>query len=504
MTPDKLQDQRNLDARFAGGLAWTAGAKWATQALTWASVLAVARLLSPADFGVAEIAGMFFALTNILAEFGIGTAVLHMPELDRRALGQLHMFSLLLCTGIFGLSVLAAPGLAWFFRSDHIVFFAVTNVGFLITGIQAVPLGLLQRDMDYRRLALLEALTATITTTVTVIAAWYGWGFWSLLVGFNSGKISGTVLLCYWKQVPFRWPHWADIRKPVEMGRHVAVSRIAAAAYGYADGIVIGRTMGEAVLGTYRMAMNLASAPAEKISSLIMRTATPLFANVMDDLALVRRYYLIMVELLSLAVLPLMLGLAIVAPQAVLLILGPKWVAATGPLRWLGLFMIMRVLGVVAEQVLVSQRLTRFTMRMSMLSLAIMPVAFFLAARWKGPEGVAAAWIVLSPVTILPLLIILLRSIKLSFREYATALLPALAGSAVMCLALFGINSRLPVSWPVTVRLAVQVSMGGAVYAGFILSFFRARIFRYVNFLSSLRKAKKRPDQSVREDGVTK
>jgi O-antigen/teichoic acid export membrane protein len=257
-------------------------------------------------------------------------------------------------------------------------------------------------------------------------------------------------------------------------------------------------------LGTYRMAMNLASAPAEKISSLIMRTATPLFANVMDDLALVRRYYLIMVELLSLAVLPLMLGLAIVAQQAVLLILGKNWVAATGPLRWLDLFMIMRVLGVVAEQVLVSQRLTRFTMRMSILSLAIMPVAFFLAARWKGPEGVAASWIVLSPVTILPILIILLRSIKLSFREYATALLPALAGSAVMCLALFGINSRLPVSWPVTVRLAVQVSMGGAVYAGFILSFFRARIFRYVNFLSSLRKAKKRPDQSVREDGITK
>jgi O-antigen/teichoic acid export membrane protein len=52
---------------------------------------------------------------------------------------------------------------------------------------------------------------------------------------------------------------------------------------------VIGRTMGEAVLGTYRMAMNLASAPAEKISSLIMRTATPLFANVMDDLPQVRR-----------------------------------------------------------------------------------------------------------------------------------------------------------------------------------------------------------------------
>ena len=56
MTPEKLQDQRSLDEKFAGGLAWTAGAKWATQILTWASVLAVARLLSPSDYGVGGIA----------------------------------------------------------------------------------------------------------------------------------------------------------------------------------------------------------------------------------------------------------------------------------------------------------------------------------------------------------------------------------------------------------------------------------------------------------------
>jgi O-antigen/teichoic acid export membrane protein len=224
-----------------------------------------------------------------------------------------------------------------------------------------------------------------------------------------------------------------------------------------------------------------------------MRTATPLFANVMNDLPLVRRYYLIIVEILSLALAPLMLGLTIVAPQAVLLILGPKWVAATRPLQWLGLFMIMRVLGVVAEQVLVSQRMTRFTMRMSILSFVTMPLAFYLAARWKGADGVAAAWITLSPVTVLPLLIVVLRSIKMSSREYAAALLPAVAGSVVMALVVLGINGRLPGSWPVGVRLAVQVSTGGAVYAGVILGFFRGQVLRYVNFLLSLRKAKEMP-----------
>ncbi len=143
-------------------------------------------------------------------------------------------------------------------------------------------------------------------------------------------------------------------------------------------------------------------------------------------------------------------------------------------------------------------------MRVSILSFVVMPLAFFVAARWQGPTGVAAAWIALSPVTVLPLLIILLRKINLTYREYATALLPAVAGSVVMCLALFGMNNRLPVGWPLAARLAVQVLGGGAVYAGFILCFFRERVLRYVNFLLGLRKAKERPDPLFRENGVTK
>jgi O-antigen/teichoic acid export membrane protein len=277
------------------------------------------------------------------------------------------------------------------------------------------------------------------------------------------------------------------------MGRHVAISRFATAAYNNADGVVVGRTLGVSVLGTYQQAMNFASVPSEKISALIMRTVSPLFANVMDDLALVRRYYLITVELLSLAVMPLMVGLAIVAPQTILLVLGKKWVLATRPLQWLSLFMIMRVLGVLAEQVLVSQRLTRFTMRMSILSFTIMPLAFFLAARWKGSNGVAAAWVILSPVTILPLLMILLHRIHLSYRDYIIALLPAVAGSTAMCVAMFALDRRLPESWPVVAQLAIQVGTGGAVYGGFILLFFRSRVWRYVNFLSNLRKTKDTP-----------
>ncbi len=489
---NKLLDHRKLDSAFASGLAWTASAKWATQILTWASVIAVARLLTPTDFGIGEMAGAFTVITNVMAEFGVGTAVLHMPELSRKTLSQLHMFSCLLCSGAFLLATLASPLAASFFRSEHLSMFVANNTQLLMTGLQAVPLGLLSRDMDYRRLSLVEATSVVVQAAVTVFTAWLGWGYWALFAGTASGKLTGTVMVCSWKHVGFAWPHWRDIRAPARLGYQTAIGRTAWALYSQADGIVVGRILGASALGNYRIAMNLAGAPAEKVSTLLMRTATPLFANVKDDHSLVRRYYLILAEILSMVVTPMMVGLAIVAPLAIPILFEPKWSGAVGPVKWLALFMIVRTMGTLTEQVLISQKMTRFTMRLSIFNLVIMPIAFVIGAQRLGTTGIAAAWVVLSPLTIIPLLIVLFRTIHLPYRSYIVALLPTMAGSAAMCLAVLAFRQwLLPPSWPAKVALVAQVGLGSAVYVAVLLVAFRERVLRYVRFLTEFRNGKK-------------
>lgn len=485
------EDKRNLDHHFAGGLAWTAGVKSATQILTWGSLLVVTRLLSPSDYGVGEMAGTMFIFSNVLAEFGVGTAVLHMPELSRTSLAQMHLFSFMVCCGFFGLATLASPLVASFYHSEHVSFFMANNLGLILTGLEAVPMGLLQRDMDYRRLSLIEAAMVLLQSVVTIVTAWLGWGYWALFAGAATGKTAATIMVCSWKHVGFVWPRWRDIKAPVELGRQTAIGRVAWALYSQADGIVVGRVLGASVLGTYRMAMNLASAPSEKVSTLLMRTATPLFANVKDDPAKVRRYYLILVEILMLIVMPLMLGLAMVSPLAIRVVLQAKWLDAAGPVRWLAIFMVLRTIGTLTEQVLISQRMTRFTMRISILNFVIMPVAFIVAALWKGTTGVAGAWVVLAPVTIIPLIVKALRTIGLRYREFLSALYPPLGATAIMGLVLLGLNNwpRFQAAPPIP-RLALQVAAGGIVYGSVLMGFFRERMLRYFNFLASLRKGK--------------
>jgi teichuronic acid exporter len=485
-----MSEQRNLDTAFIGGLAWTTGAKLLTQFFSWSVVLVLARLLSPADFGIAEMAGFVFTLTNILAEFGIGTAVLQMHELDRRKLTQLNTVSVALCAFAYGCVVLFSPAIAKFFRLEPLgLLIIVSCLGLVLTGFQAVPMGLLRKDLDYRRLSVVEEVQSFLQAAVAIGCALRGMGYWSLVAGALAGKLTAAIMALCWKPVGFAIPRWKDVEAPLRLGWHVAIGGLAWAAYNQSDGIIVGRTLGESVLGSYRFALSLAGAPAEKVGTLIMRVTGPLFAKVQKDDQAVRRYFKIFSEALSMSILPLMFGLVVVAPEAVKVILGSKWDSAIAPLQWLAVFMGARVLSALAGQVLTSLRYTRYNMWISVISFIVMPAGFYFASRW-GAGAVAATWVILAPVTVLPGIVKLLRVIRLPFREYLDVLMPALVGSAGMLAAVLATRLWLLSSEArPLVRLAVMVAVGGAGYAAVLLTCYRERVIRYLRFLRGLRKA---------------
>src|ERR1017187_6929058 len=489
MSPEGPQSVRSLDKTLAGGLAWAAGAKSATQFFTWTFTVITARLLSPADFGLVNMAGFINVLTGMLAEFGMGQAVLQMPELEAGTVAQLNTACAAICVGAYGLLVLAAPLVAVFFKSDQLRMLVIVNsLGLVLTGFQSVPTGLLEKDLDYRRLSMCEAVTILGQAVVTVGFALSGFAYWSLVVGALAGRIAGAALTLYWKPVPFALPRWKQVQAPLRLGAHMTIGRIASCTYAMSDGVIVGRMLGGAALGAYQMAMSLANAPAEKIGLLVMRVTGPLFARVQKDEELVRRYFRIISESLSLGVFPLLIGMAMVGPEAMRVLLGSKWSAAAGPIRWLAVFMCARTLSTLFSQVLVSLRYARFNMFVSLVSFVVMPVAFLVASRW-GTNAVAASWLILSPLTVLPLAVKLLRAIGLRYRDYLGMLMPALAGCAVMLAAVLATRTWLGNGhMPAAARVSVQVAVGGAAYLGFLWIFYREKLNRYIHFLLGLRR----------------
>ena len=238
MDRDNKKANENLDSQVAGGLAWSAGAKWLTQLITWGSVFVAARLLSPSDFGFAEMGGFIIIFTNLVAEFGIGTAVLQMPEMDERIVKQLHTVSVALCAAVFAFVIAVAPLVATFFSSFRLKYLIyLGSLSLFITGFQCIPQGLLQKDLDYRRLSMAEAAQALSQALVTIVCAVMGFGYWSLVTGSLTGKASSAFLTAYWKPISFATPNWSEIKAPLSLASHVMISRLAFAAYSLSDGI---------------------------------------------------------------------------------------------------------------------------------------------------------------------------------------------------------------------------------------------------------------------------
>src|ERR1019366_363949 len=104
-----------------------------------------------------------------------------------------------------------------------VLLLAVNNLSFFITGFQAVPLGLLQRDMDYRKLAVSEAVMYLVQAAVTIAAALLGFRYWSLVLGVLLGKTANAVMVSFWKPLSFRFPRWKEVRAPLEFGRQAAI-----------------------------------------------------------------------------------------------------------------------------------------------------------------------------------------------------------------------------------------------------------------------------------------
>lgn len=492
VTPDPSSlatSQRALDKAVVGGLAWTAGVKWVSQLLTWAITLVVARLLTPADFGLVGMATIFLGLITLLNEFGLGTAVVTFQGLTDKELSQLHTICALFGLLSFLVSCAFAVPLGIFFRAPKLpMVIVVTATGFLVVAYRTVPYAVLQKEMRFKLLAILEGIQVVAQSISTLIFAVLGFGYWALVIGGLVGKVASSAMPFVYKPLWFARPRWESIERELRFSWHVIVGRLYYYAYDNADLLVIGRVLGEVPLGAYSLAYNLAHLPADKFATLIVRVAPSLFAAVQNDLAALRRYLRNLTQGIALVIFPAGIGTALVAPEAVHLILGKKWLAAIAPLQLLALYACFRAIRTLLSPLLNALAEPQIVRRNHFLVLAVLPLSFYIASRW-GTAAVAACWVFVFPLLSLPLFFAAFRKLEMSKREYLMALWPALSSSIPMVLAVALLKWFLPISLPLYVRLSSEVLAGAAAYSVTLLVFHRQRVMAFYQLRKLLSKA---------------
>ncbi|NUO64182.1 MAG: lipopolysaccharide biosynthesis protein [Gemmatimonadaceae bacterium] len=486
--PTKL---RTLDRSLLVGVAWTAGMKWATQILSWASTLLVARLLTPADYGLFGMAMVYAGFVAPIYDLGLGAAIVqrHGVGEDRDAVARLGGLSIVYGAVFSLLSILLARPLARFYGEPQVAWIVtMLALAFFVTSFQMLPRAVLSRDLAFRTLALIDGVAALSLTVGTLALAIAGWRYRALVYGQMLSAVVTTIAALVWARHRIALPRGLRaLRTAVAFGWQVSASKIAWYVYTNADFAVVGRVLGKVALGGYTFGWTIATIPVDRVSQLVTRVMPSVLAAVRDDREALRRYFLSISEGLAVVALPLSIGLALTADHFVLLALGDRWRPAIVPLALLGVYSGYRSLATLLSPVLVATGQAKSNMHFTIIAAIVLPVMFYVGARSGGTAGVALAWIVGFPLVSTPMYLRTMRTLGVRAGDYVRALWPALSGTLVMAAAVVAAR-LLAAPLPLAARFAVEVSAGIVAYAAVMWTLHRARLLAFRSLLRELRR----------------
>lgn len=476
---------KNIDRSLVGGVAWTGVAKAGGQTIAWLSTIVVARLLSPDDYGIMGMAMLYLGLLQLVTEFGIGATVVNHHDLTKNEVEQLNTVSLGI--GVVGTLVVMAtsPLVAYFFHNPRLTPVLVAlSITFLISSLKSVPWGLLQRDFQFKRLAIYDGLQATGLAILTVALAWAGFRYWTLVIAAIASTLAGTLLALTLHAVPFARPDFRRLRKSLRFSSNIVVQRITWYGYSNADFLVGGRVLGSVALGTYTLAWDI-SHVMDKVTMIVQQVTPSVFAKVQHDPAALRRYLVRITEMLGITAMPAMIGLALVAPEFIRVVLSPKWAGMTIALQILCAYGAATVSLPLMAQLLNASGHESFASRNNMLQLIVMPPAFVAGAWYGGVTGLALAWVIVHPFIAARLVRYTLRAVDLSPQSFfRDAIWPGLSGCIAMALVVETTRHALPVSVAPIVKLVLEIALGASAY---VLTMFLLYGRRLRNILESAR-----------------
>ncbi|MGZ4852906.1 MAG: MOP flippase family protein [Halobacteriota archaeon] len=479
-----------LKTKTVSGIGWSATSQVARLLMQILISAILARLLTPNDFGLIAMVVVFSNFVAIFSNLGLSSAIVQRKELPEGALSSIFWIGL--GTGALLTIALAAsaPLIAAFYAEPRltplIVFISTT---FFISSFGLVPTALLVKEMRFKALSLIGIATLAIAGPISVFLAFAGYGVWSL--AWNTVLLSAISVVLTWMY--YRWiPHGSfalrDVKGLLGFGMNLTGSSLVGYFQSNLDNLLIGKFLGSAALGFYNLAYNLLLFPLTNISDVVGRVMFPALSVIQHDTQQVRDAYVVANRYIAAVSFPTMTGLIVLAPELIVVVFGPKWVASIPLVQILAVTAIEQSIGISVSWLFLSQGRTDTLFRLNIFTTIVVVISFAVGLR-GGVVGVAIAYTVATYALAYPVFAIAFRLVDLKMRYFLARLWPIMLSTLAFGVIAFLLRAALE-TLGVTNDLAIVIIVAAASlvsYVAFVFALDRELFTETTSMLRQLR-----------------
>ncbi|MHC4219755.1 MAG: lipopolysaccharide biosynthesis protein [Planctomycetota bacterium] len=466
MSPDRHFNTEHLQGDLKGrsirGGAVTLTGQGFRFALQTGSIIVLARMLTPGDFG---LIAMITAITGFIASFkdaGLSMATVQREKIDHDQVSTLFWINVMLSTAMMLLIAVLAPVLAWLYGEPRLVLLTLGLAGsFIFAGLAVQHQALLRRQLRFRALVAIDIVSRALGIAVAIVAAAWGAGCWALVLMAAVTAVVNAVgvwVVCDWRPgLPRRG---CGVRSMLAFGGNLTVSHVVNNGARNLDNVLIGSVWGASMLGAYSKAYQLLLLPFQQFASPVTAVALPVLSRLQSDHARFRRYFRGGIMLLAALGMPLVAFAFVTAHDLTLLVLGDQWAAAAPIFMALAPAAFVETFNVANGWAFIPLGRTDRYLRCVVASSVVIMVAFAIGLPW-GAIGVACAYSAARVALRLPQALYAFHGTPLTIGDLGAALWRPAAASLLAATGLW--IATMSASWPVT--SGARIAMGLLVYA---------------------------------------
>ncbi len=335
--PHEALQRVSLERKSVRGGAVAVLGQGVGMALQIGTTVVLARLLSPADYGLQAMVITLTAFVSLFKDAGLNFATVQCETLTNQQISTLFWINAALGAFLTIVVAAAAPFLAAFYKEPRLLWLTVASASiFLFTSLAAQHRALLDRAMRFSTSVKIDMLCGTVGAAVAIIMAARGFGYWALICQNISLPIVGMIAV--WIAMPWMpgRPRWSpELLGMLRFGGTLTLN-IFVVYIGYnAEKVLLGRYWGAAPLGIYGRAYQLATLPVQQLFSAVYVVAFSALAKVQGEAERLNKAYLKSQTIMVALTIPIVVSSALFAKEIVQILLGPKWIDATVVFRLL-------------------------------------------------------------------------------------------------------------------------------------------------------------------------